>query len=130
MCTINMIAILLVNISIFLILTATTTTYGWTMTGSCVSSFGGNVLLLERSSQQQQSHTYYYPSSEITMKKGKDNVPPSMRTQYTRQKEMVATREQMLAASKPGPDGLPVFNLFVRTKRANVSLYRSIHSLC
>ena len=29
-------------------------------------------------------------------------------------------REQMMAASKPGDDGLPIFNLFVRTKVANV----------
>merc|ERR1712130_198529 len=29
-------------------------------------------------------------------------------------------RDQMIAASKPGDDGLPVFNLFVRTKKANM----------
>ena len=34
-------------------------------------------------------------------------------------------REQMIAATKPGADGLPVFNLFVRTKRANVSMILS-----
>ena len=45
-----------------------------------------------------------------------------MRGQYKKQQEMAAMREQMLAASKPGEDGLPVFNLFVRTKKANVSL--------
>jgi hypothetical protein len=56
------------------------------------------------------------------MKKGKENVPPAMRSQYRRQKEMSKMREQMIEAQKPGPDGLPVFNLFVRTKRANVSV--------
>lgn len=97
-------------------ITTTSTTYGW-MTGSSVSSFGGSVLLLERPSSSMRTAT---SASEITMKKGKENVPPSMRTQYARQKELVAMREQMLASSRPGPDGLPVFNLFVRTKRANV----------
>lgn len=54
------------------------------------------------------------------MKKGKANVPPQMRSQYKRQQEMASMRDQMLAAQKPGEDGLPVFNLFVRTKKANM----------
>jgi hypothetical protein len=54
------------------------------------------------------------------MKKGKPNVPPQMRSQYKKQQEMQALRQQMIQASTPGSDGLPVFNLFVRTKRANV----------
>jgi hypothetical protein len=54
------------------------------------------------------------------MKKGKDNLPPQMRSQYKKQKEMMAMREEMIAAQKPGQDGLPVFNLFVRTKKANM----------
>jgi len=57
------------------------------------------------------------------MKKGKPNVPPNMRGDYKRQKEMSQMRDQMVAASQPGKDGMPVFNLFVRTKRANVSVY-------
>jgi hypothetical protein len=57
----------------------------------------------------------------LQMKKGKPNVPPQMRGNYKRQKEMSQMREQMVAASQPGQDGLPVFNLFVRTKKANVS---------
>ena len=44
-----------------------------------------------------------------------------MRGQYKRQQEMAQMREQMISASQPGADGLPVFNLFVRTKKANVS---------
>lgn len=43
-----------------------------------------------------------------------------MRTQYKRQKEMKEMAGQMAAAQKPGADGLPVFNLYVRTKKANV----------
>lgn len=54
------------------------------------------------------------------MKKGKANVPPQMRGQYKKQQELAQMREQMISASKPGDDGLPVFNLFVRTKVANV----------
>ena len=83
----------------------------WT-TGSAVSSFGGSVLVTPVPAASS--------ASSLTMKKGKANVPPSMRTQYARQKEMVAMRDEMLAASRPGADGLPVFNLFVRTKKANV----------
>lgn len=54
------------------------------------------------------------------MKKGKDNVPPAMRAQYKKQKEMREMAGQMQEAQKPGADGLPVFNLFVRTKKANL----------
>ena len=57
----------------------------------------------------------------MEMKKGKANVPPQMRGQYKRQQEMSSMQKQMMEASKPGTDGLPVFNLYVRTKRQNVS---------
>ena len=80
----------------------------WT-TGSAVSSFGGSVLISSATN-----------GATLEMKKGKANVPPQMRGQYKRQQEMAQMREQMIAASKPGEDGLPVFNLFVRTKVANV----------
>ncbi len=58
----------------------------------------------------------------MEMKKGKANVPPQMRGQYERQKEMNQMQQQMMAASKPGADGFPVFNLFVRTKSQKVRL--------
>lgn len=80
----------------------------WT-TGSAVSSFGGSVLISSASN-----------GALMEMKKGKSNVPFAMRGQYAKQKEMAAQREQMMAASTPGDDGLPVFNLFVRTKIGNV----------
>jgi hypothetical protein len=57
----------------------------------------------------------------MTMKKGKPNVPPQMRGQYKKQQEMKQMRDQYIAATKASDDGLPVFNLFVRTKRQNVS---------
>ena len=59
--------------------------------------------------------------SKLDMKKGKANVPPQMRGQYKKQQEMAEMRRQVMEASQPGADGLPVFNLFVRTKRQNVS---------
>jgi hypothetical protein len=105
------------------LITLAATAAAWT-TGSAVSSFGGTVLLLDRPTT--------VPTTMLTMKKGKANVPPQMRSQYAKQQEMMAQREQMIAASKPGPDGLPVFNLFVRTKRANVSRLgrRVIYECC
>jgi len=83
------------------------------------SSFAGkNVFAATQMRRQHQS-----PSGrgEITMKKGKANVPPNMRSQFKRQQELGKMRDEMVAAQNPGADGLPVFNLFVRTKRANVS---------
>lgn len=80
----------------------------WT-TGSAVSSFGGRVL-----------GTSVSNGASLEMKKGKPNVPPQMRGMYKKQQQMAEMREQMLAANKAGDDGLPVFNLFVRTKTANV----------
>ena len=84
--------------------------------GSITSSFGGSVLVTGKASPSVNV------GPSIEMRKGKDNVPPAMRTQYKRQKELSNMREQMMDAQKPGADGLPVFNLFVRTPRANVSV--------
>jgi hypothetical protein len=89
-----------------------------TTTGSSVSSFGGSVLVW---ADRPASSDVIPSRSSLTMKKGKPNVPPQMRGMYAKQQEMAAMREQMLTNSKPGPDGLPVFNLYVRTKKANVS---------
>jgi len=75
-----------------------------------VSGFGGSVLVTGTSNGPAM----------MEMKKGKANVPAPMRSQYKRQQEMGQMREQMMDAQRPGPDGLPVFNLFVRTKRANM----------
>jgi hypothetical protein len=95
------------------------------MTGSSVSSFGGSVLITGHNTLEQRPANIR--SSDITMKKGKANVPPQMRSQYAKQQEMMAMREQMIAATKPGSDGFPVFNLFVRTKRANVGNHQLSH---
>ena len=87
------------------------------MTGSSVSAFGGSVLVWADHRPENAA------ARSMTMKKGKPNVPPQMRGMYNKQQEMTAMREQMISASKPGTDGLPVFNLFVRTKRGNVSTF-------
>lgn len=62
--------------------------------------------------------------ARMEMKKGKANVPPQMRGQYKKQQEMARMQKQIMDASRPGADGLPVFNLYVRTKRQNVRKYR------
>mmetsp|Transcript_3827 Transcript_3827/g.5016 ORF Transcript_3827/g.5016 Transcript_3827/m.5016 type:complete len:220 (-) Transcript_3827:132-791(-) len=86
--------------------------------GSITSSFGGSVLITGKASLS--SNVGSSASSGIEMRKGKDNVPPAMRAQYKKQKEIQGMRSQMMDAQKPGADGLPVFNLFVRTPRANM----------
>lgn len=82
----------------------------WT-SGSLGSSFAGSTLIVDR------SVTY---SDSMTMKKGKPNVPPQMRGQYKKQQQMRSMQEEMRAATKPGADGLPVFNLYIRSKTAKV----------
>ncbi|GMH62321.1 hypothetical protein TrRE_jg5368, partial [Triparma retinervis] len=49
------------------------------------------------------------------MKKGKANVPPMMRSQYKQQQNMNSMREQMIEAQSVGPDGIPIFNMFVKS---------------
>ncbi|KAL3775440.1 hypothetical protein ACHAWO_000670 [Cyclotella atomus] len=58
--------------------------------------------------------------ASLTMKKGKANVPPQMRSQYARAQEMEGYRKQMIEAQTVGKDGLPVFNLYVRTGLKNI----------
>ena len=89
---------------------ATANAYSVGMPSSMTSAFGGRVLVTGTTN-----------GASMEMKKGKANVPPQMRGQYKKQQEMAQMRQQMIAASQPGADGLPVFNLFVRTKKANVS---------
>jgi hypothetical protein len=90
---------------------------------SAVSGFHGNVVRLVAANDGANSNAR--SPRLLTMRKGKDNVPPQMRSQYKRQKELAQMRDQMIAATKPGEDGLPVFNLFVRTSKANVR-FRSV----
>ncbi|GAX12811.1 hypothetical protein FisN_15Hh290 [Fistulifera solaris] len=88
-----------------------TMTAAWTMTGTAVSGFHGAVVMSRMPSSS---------SSTLQMKKGKSNVPIQMRGQYKKAQELSQMRQEMIAASQAGDDGLPVFNLFVRTKRGNM----------
>ena len=83
------------------------------------SAFGGSAVL---SSPSANSASAAPRKGDMSMKKGKPNVPVNMRSNYRKQQQMAGMRDQMIAASTAGEDGLPVFNLFVRTKKANVSL--------
>jgi hypothetical protein len=93
-----------------LLLTVSSSVHAWS--SSTCSSFGGSQLA---TSTAQNGAT-------MEMKKGKANLPPQMRGQYKKAMEMGQMRKAMIDASSPGGDGLPVFNLFVRTKRQNVSV--------
>lgn len=99
----------------FLLSVGTISIDAWTMT-STASSFGGKGLSIAGSCFSTSSVIIVQNGSTTVMKKGKANVPPMMRGNYKRQKEMSQMQQQIIAASKPGDDGLPVFNLFVRTK--------------
>ncbi len=57
----------------------------------------------------------------IEMKKGKANIPSHMRSQYARAQEMEGMRKQMMESTTVGSDGMPIFNLYVRTSLKNVS---------
>lgn len=91
------------------------------------SSFGGAVLSASSSSRgtnpaSSSAAVLVQNGATMVMKKGKPNVPVQMRGQYRRQQEMASMQREMIAATQATDDGLPVFNLFVRTKRQNVSL--------
>ena len=109
------------SLTVLALLVASVSAWTPTKTGSSVSSFGGSVLVWADRPASDGVSSWSSPQPSLTMKKGKPNVPPQMRGMYAKQQEMAAMREQMMAASKPGADGLPVFNLYVRTKKANVS---------
>lgn len=79
------------------------------------STFGGRALSAGAPAQICERSR-----GDMSMKKGKPNVPPQMRGQYKRAQEMQSMREQMTEAQAPGADGFPVFNLYVRTKVANM----------
>lgn len=89
------------------------------------SAFGGSAVLSSPSANSASAAPRKGDMSprkgDMSMKKGKPNVPVNMRSNYRKQQQMAGMRDQMIAASTAGEDGLPVFNLFVRTKKANVS---------
>jgi hypothetical protein len=102
-----------VSFSLFLVLALSSASQSMVdaWSAASTSSFGGRVLA---SSIQN--------GARMEMKKGKPNLPPQMRGNYKRQQELAQFQRQMQEASMPGADGLPVFNLYVRTARQNVSV--------
>ena len=88
----------------------------WTATSSA-SSFGGRSLTTSSSASKV---VVVQNGSTMSMKKGKANVPINMRGNYKKQQEMNQMQREMMDNSKPGADGLPVFNLYVRTKTQKV----------
>ncbi|KAL3760710.1 hypothetical protein ACHAWU_000030 [Discostella pseudostelligera] len=71
-------------------------------------------------SATRASHAAASTSSIIEMKKGKANIPSHMRSQYARAQEMEGMRKQMMESTTVGSDGMPIFNLFVRTSLKNM----------
>jgi len=85
---------------------------------SKVSSFGGSVLLTAR--EQPLYHGHGTGVCSTLEMKGSGGVPPHMRGQMKKQKEMAAYQKQMVESQQQGNDGFPIFNLFVRTSKANM----------
>jgi len=55
---------------------------------------------------------------QLEMKKGKP--PVNMRSQFKQREQMQEQREAMVDSQRAGADGLPVFNLYVRSKKAQM----------
>jgi len=85
------------------------------MIGSSVSGFGGRILM----TSPAPAPACPVSGSTLEMKKG-NKMPQQMRGQYEKSKKMNEMRQAMEMNSKQGADGLPVFNLFVRTKIAKM----------
>ena len=98
------------------LLTVACSTNAYTVAPQGASVFGGRSL-----SAEQRIPAGRTTRGDMCMKKGKPNVPLEMRGQYKKSQETAQMRDQMQAAQSPGSDGLPVFNLYVRSKVAGVS---------
>jgi len=114
--------------AILLAMTTTTTTMmisvsAYSILPQRASYFVGRDVLASAttSSATRASHAAASTSSIIEMKKGKANIPSHMRSQYARAQEMEGMRKQMMESTTVGSDGMPIFNLFVRTSLKNVS---------
>mmetsp|Transcript_49589 Transcript_49589/g.57904 ORF Transcript_49589/g.57904 Transcript_49589/m.57904 type:complete len:224 (+) Transcript_49589:55-726(+) len=81
---------------------------------SAASVFSGRTLQTYRVCKAQSTSSRSY----LEMK-GK-GVPQDMKGQQRQMQDMQEMKEQMANSQTPGPDGLPVFNMFVRSKSAKV----------
>ncbi len=91
------------------------------LTQQRASYFVGRDVLATSSSSVTKPTTRAACTTIIEMKKGKANIPSHMRSQYARAQEMEGMRKQMMESTTVGSDGLPIFNLYVRTSLKNVS---------
>ena len=108
----------MMRLSLLLIAALSTAVTSYTVLPQRASHFVGRDV-----SHRTPTNTENGARATLTMKKGKANVPPQMRQQYKRAQEMENYRQQMMDSQMMGADGLPVFNLFVRTPLKNVSLH-------
>jgi hypothetical protein len=107
--------------SILLVLLAATTTRceAWVASQGIGSKFAGAVLQ-ERVPSSTSSSSSCNQKCVLEMKK-KGKVPMPMRSEYKKQQQAKTMQAQMQDAQNVGEDGFPIFNLFVRSRLANVS---------
>ena len=108
----------MMRLTAFLVALLAGTTAAYTVSPQRSSYFVGHGVYHTSSASAAPSSR----SATLEMKKGKPNVPSNMRSQYARAQEMESYRQQMMDSQRMGADGLPVFNLYVRTSLKNVSL--------
>ncbi|KAL7453966.1 hypothetical protein ACHAWC_007991 [Mediolabrus comicus] len=105
--------------TLLIVLLGSSTAAAYTVSPQRSSYFVGHSVYHTTAAAPQTSSSRV-TSSNLTMKKGKANVPPQMRSQYARAQEMENYRQQMMESQRMGADGLPVFNLYVRTSLKNM----------
>lgn len=106
--------------SILLVLLAATTTRceAWVASQGIGSKFAGAVLQ-ERVPSSTSSSSSCNQKCVLEMKK-KGKVPMPMRSEYKKQQQAKTMQAQMQDAQNVGEDGFPIFNLFVRSRLANI----------
>lgn len=98
-----------------LLAASTTRCEAWVASQGIGSKFAGAVL----QERVPSSITTNNQKCVLEMKKGQ-KVPLSMRSEYKKNQQNKAMQAQMQEAQKAGEDGFPVFNLFVRSRLANI----------
>ena len=117
----NIIIMMRLTTLLIVLLGSSSTAAAYTVSPQRSSYFVGHSVYHTTAASAPQTSSSRVTSSNLTMKKGKANVPPQMRSQYARAQEMENYRQQMMESQRMGADGLPVFNLYVRTSLKNVS---------
>lgn len=113
----------MMRLSILLLALTATTLHGYSVLPQRASHFVGRSVSHTSPTTSTKNNNCNAAKATLEMKKGKANVSRGMGGQYKRAQEMEGYRQQMMDSQKMGPDGLPVFNLYVRTPLKNVSYY-------